>query len=684
VAGVTDPAQVTAPLGSPTTASSITPAPVAGTTSDAAGAAGANSGATPDEYYNQLNAAAGQKSMQAPSESNPPASAPAPSSYAPLPAPYTQPDTSPSPAPVGIVSAAMKGLTRQAAPTPATAAAPTPTPTPNTVTSTNQLVGPAATQPAGETNAQQNALNFAINAYNAMDGMGLMSGSTGSGTGTDIMPGPNNGPTGSNNPAYITASLEGKSTAGIPYTISASSSTATPAPVQPQVAPSPTSTISAVRKTQAAAPASTTSPATAADIAADFQANFGRQPAQAGLQFYTDALAKNPNMTEAQLNSLIISGAQGSDATAVAKTSGGAPATAADISADFAADFGRPAAATGLNFYTDYLNAHPGTTEAQLNQMIIGGAQSQDQAAYASLNGSGTVAQNWNDPLLQPANVQSSTTNPNGQDIWDAASNSWTTAPTANGILTSAQTYNPSLLGTPTQVNVGAYQTVAGQLQNLENPNSPLIQAARTQALQQANASGLLNSSMAITAGNSAAYNAALPVAQADASIYNNDAVTNAGADNQFAVDNQNAINSAAQFNAGAQNSLTGQKMTASMSAASTAQQAGTVYANWLNAIQQSTMNAGAKNEAEVQAYNTYYQQMQALAAAGIPDVSGLLSFPGQDPNTGLPDYRDPVTGLYSSTSNAPSPTPTPTPVPTPTPTPTPAAANNSNWNPGA
>lgn len=561
-ADITYPAQPSAPLGSPTAASTITPSP---STSGAANAAPSAA-----NYYNQLNDAANQKSMQAPSEANAPTPTPAPSAYSPLPAPYTQPDTSPapSPTPTGIIRSSMKSQA------------------PVSTTSTNQLVGTAATQPAGETDAQQNALNFAVNAYNANDGMGLMKGSTGSGTGTDTLYAPGT-PTGSNNPAYITASLQGKSTDGIPYTIGGS--VATPSSVAPQTA-----------------------------------------------------------QTSANTTSPIVKSAMKSQAPASAST----PATAADISADFAADFGRPAAATGLQYYTDYLNAHPGMTEADLNQMIIGGAQSQDKAANASLNGGGAVSTNWNNPNLQPENVQSSTTNPNGQDVWNAATNSWTTAPTANGTLTSAQTYNPSLLGTPTQVNVGTQQTVAGELQNLENENSPLIQAAEAQAKQQANASGLLNSTMAITAGRTAAYNAALPVATADATTYNNDAVTNANQANTFAVDNQTAQNAAGQFNATQQNNLTSQKMTQAMTAASTAQQAGSTYSNWLAQIQNSTMDASAKNAAEVQAYNTYYQQMQALAKAGLPDVSGLLSFNGVDPNTGLPDTRDPNTGLYSSSGS--------------------------------
>lgn len=63
-------------------------------------------------------------------------------------------------------------------------------------------------------------------------------------------------------------------------------------------------------------------------------------------------------------------------------------------------------------------------------------------------------------------------------------------------------------------------ETVSGQLTQLTSQDSPLMQQARTQAKQQMNQRGLLNSSMAVGASQQAAYNAALPLAEADASAY--------------------------------------------------------------------------------------------------------------------------------------------------------------------
>jgi hypothetical protein len=96
-----------------------------------------------------------------------------------------------------------------------------------------------------------------------------------------------------------------------------------------------------------------------------------------------------------------------------------------------------------------------------------------------------------------------------------------------------------------------ATDTVAGQFDALTQKGSPLMTLARTNAAQQANSRGLLNSSMAIGAGEMAAYQAALPIAQQDASTY-----FQQGRDNQQHQNNANLYNHQAetqnrQFNAG-------------------------------------------------------------------------------------------------------------------------------------
>jgi hypothetical protein len=115
-----------------------------------------------------------------------------------------------------------------------------------------------------------------------------------------------------------------------------------------------------------------------------------------------------------------------------------------------------------------------------------------------------------------------------------------------------AQAYNPAQLGNPNQWHVTPDQTVEGRIDHIIDKDSPIIQAARTRANQASNARGLLNSSMATQAGEAAAYDAALPIASADAQTAAKAAGYNTDESNQFAVQNMNA-----------QNVLAGQKLSA-------------------------------------------------------------------------------------------------------------------------
>lgn len=469
-----------------------------------------------------------------------------------------------------------------------------------------------------------------------------------------------------------------------PQSTQTAATTGTSAPVAPKAAPN---TI-------------TSAPSSPSDYAN--QLNAAATPSSASAP--TPAASIAPAPTPAPSSGIIASAKQqvaptAASVPAATPAPSPAPATAADINSDFASDFGRPAAAQGISFFMNTLAQNPGMTQAQLNQQILQGAQSQDQVAAAALNGGGSVASNWTSPQLNAANVQSSTTNPNGADTFNTATNSWQPAGTASGvpstIPTSASTYNADLLSTPTQLNVGANQTVAGQLQNIDNANSPLIQAARTQALQQANANGLLNSTMAITAGDTAAYNASLPIAQQDAATNQAAAATNAAAANTFATQNQNAANTADQFNSSANNTLTEQQLSnqtalsnaqtaantslatnaasnassqeiaqlqatnnANIQTASSVQNAGSQYQNALNNIANVNTDAQGKYDLQVAAYNTYLTTVEALSAAtGVPDVSSLLQFNQVDPKTGVVDKPN-ANGTVGATASTPAPTP--------------------------
>ena len=115
-------------------------------------------------------------------------------------------------------------------------------------------------------------------------------------------------------------------------------------------------------------------------------------------------------------------------------------------------------------------------------------------------------------------------------------------------------TYSAATTGPVTNWNVDANQLASNQSQTLMADNSPMQQQARTAGLQQANSNGMLNSSIGITAAQSAAYTAALPLATADASMYGNAAKSNADASNQFSTFNAAQQNAASAANAASQN----------------------------------------------------------------------------------------------------------------------------------
>lgn len=81
--------------------------------------------------------------------------------------------------------------------------------------------------------------------------------------------------------------------------------------------------------------------------------------------------------------------------------------------------------------------------------------------------------------------------------------------------------------------------TVAGQLEAILKKGSPFIERAKAGAMQTANSRGLINSTMAAQAGEAAAIDAALPIANTDAGFYNQAA----GQNQQFqnAASSQNA-----------------------------------------------------------------------------------------------------------------------------------------------
>jgi hypothetical protein len=98
---------------------------------------------------------------------------------------------------------------------------------------------------------------------------------------------------------------------------------------------------------------------------------------------------------------------------------------------------------------------------------------------------------------------------------------------------------------TPTTQAFDEAKGVEGRTASIIDKASPLMQRAETRALQQMNRRGLMNSSMAVGAGQTAVIDAASQIANADA-----------GYSQQQALANQNAQNAAAQANAAMRGNL--------------------------------------------------------------------------------------------------------------------------------
>lgn len=194
----------------------------------------------------------------------------------------------------------------------------------------------------------------------------------------------------------------------------------------------------------------------------------------------------------------------------------------------------------------------------------------------------------------------------------------------ATTTLPAAATYNPATATAANAGNVNATaanagtanwvvdtpQTVSGQVKNIIDTNSPLMQQAETSAKQAANSRGLLNSSLAVGAGQDAVIRAALPIAQQDAGTFANSAQYNAGEANQtnrFNASNQQQVN---LTNAGEANQTNRYN-------ASNEQQAGLMNAEAQNQAGQfgaQQKNAMATTQAQLEADTNKLNVQQANA----------------------------------------------------------------------
>ena len=222
-------------------------------------------------------------------------------------------------------------------------------------------------------------------------------------------------------------------------------------------------------------------------------------------------------------------------------------------------------------------------------------------------------------------------------------------------VATATTTNATANLTTPTTWDLDENkQTVAGQLNGILSSNSPLLQQAETKSLQQMNAKGLANSSMAIGAGQNALYSAALPIAQADANTNASNAQFNTQVKNQADATNAGILNNVSQFNAGAANTSANNAASASNTLLQTQMQeqnklqladieasyktlmqanasAGELYQqsvkNITDIINNTDLDATAKDAAITQQLGYLKDGMEMFGAINNLNLSALLNF---------------------------------------------------------
>lgn len=202
---------------------------------------------------------------------------------------------------------------------------------------------------------------------------------------------------------------------------------------------------------------------------------------------------------------------------------------------------------------------------------------------------------------------------------------------------------------TGTNWDVANNQTVQGQLTGLIAANSPLLQQARAKSLAEMNARGLANSSMAVGAGQEAVIKQALPIAQADATMFGSAGKYNADVGNQTSQFNVGQTNTAQQFTAGAEN----QGLLANQAAINTAEQQRAAATNQASLANQASINqanqftASAKNAAELT--NTAAENRAAeFGATATNEASKLYS---QSLNASVTKMMD--LGMQTALANA-------------------------------
>lgn len=233
---------------------------------------------------------------------------------------------------------------------------------------------------------------------------------------------------------------------------------------------------------------------------------------------------------------------------------------------------------------------------------------------------------------------------------------------------------SPGTGGSVTPWSVTGEQTVEQRVAGILASGSPLIEQQRAQSDQAMVGRGLLNSSIARTASDAAAYQVALPIAQADAATFAKASGYNADQQNQFVT---NDLNRAAQLEIARLNADTSKTIAswgneqsanalqiqlANKTLLDTNAQAAQAFNTGMSAVNNIQNNASMDGNAKTVAIATVWKnvqtQLRTLSAVSGINISTELQF------AGFPGFDD--KGRWVGFGDTPAPTvtsPATTPV---------------------
>ncbi len=339
-------------------------------------------------------------------------------------------------------------------------------------------------------------------------------------------------------------------------------------------------------------------------------------------------------------------------------------------------------------------NTNPTTNNSNGNQFVIGGGNVGQPSQWTG-NTNPTASTVGGDPfVIGGGNVGAA---PNGVT---SGVNKPLQVPTPGQLGAQAGAGNGIIGSAITPWNITADQTVAGNIEGILSGDSPLLQQARTRAMQQMGSRGLINSSLAASAADSAMYDVANTIAQADAATKAKAVGYNADQLNQQVTLDKQLANQMSQAQLSADTSRystdtqartaalnnESQRMLAQMNdqqqvtlqrmqqdnqtLLNTNQQAAAAFNNSMQYIdvinRDPNLDGPAKTRAIAQIYYNLQTQLRTLSQVSSVDVTGSLSLsnaPGFDENGNFVGFDEngntigrptdkPDTGASNSASN--------------------------------